>query len=1259
MTLLNPNNNSHTIMNKTKQLKDLLKQRILILDGAMGTMIQRRKLQEDDYRGERFADYHMPIKGNNDLLAITAPDIIREIHEDYLEAGADIIETNTFNATRVSMSDYEMEGIAYELNVAGAKVAREAADKYSTPDKPRFVAGVLGPTSKTCSMSPDVNDPGFRAITFDDLVEDYSASTRGLIEGGADIILIETIFDTLNAKAAIFAVKTVFEEDTIELPIMISGTITDASGRTLSGQTTEAFYNALIHAEPISIGLNCALGPDMLRQYVQELSRISKTHVSAHPNAGLPNEFGEYDLEPPEMAAHIQEWADSGYLNIVGGCCGSSPEHIKAITDAMQGVTPRELPNIPVECRLSGLEPFNIGADSLFTNVGERTNVTGSARFKRLIKEGDYDTALEVAKEQVENGAQIIDINMDEAMLESKEAMIRFLNLIAAEPDIARVPVMVDSSKWEIVEAGLKCIQGKGIVNSISMKEGVDNFIRQATLIKRYGAAAVVMAFDEDGQADTKARKIEICTRAYKILTEEVGFPPEDIIFDPNIFAIATGIEEHNNYAVDFIEATREIKATLPYCKISGGVSNVSFSYRGNNPVREAIHSVFLYHAIQAGMDMGIVNAGQLAVYDDLPKELRDIVEEVVLNRSDDGTDKLTDIAPNYIGDGKKATSKANLEWRKLPVGERLTHALVKGIDAFIDADTEEALADLKRPIHVIEGPLMDGMNVVGDLFGAGKMFLPQVVKSARVMKKSVAWLEPFLIAEKDDCDVSTNGKILMATVKGDVHDIGKNIVGIVLQCNSYEVIDMGVMVPAEAILQKAREENVDIIGLSGLITPSLDEMVNVAKEMERQDFEIPLLIGGATTSKIHTAVKIDPQYQGAIVYVHDASRAVGVAGKLLSDNTKQAYHQEIKDEYDAMRIKRASNQRQKKTAPLAQARKNKLKIDWSAYQATQPAVFDADIALPNGVTYQREVLENGTVILQFDDYPLADLVDSIDWTPFFRSWELAGRYPAILEDKVVGDTATKLFADAKIMLKTLVEEQWLTAKAVLGFHRANSDGDDIKLYRDEARSQSHTTLHHLRQQMDRNQQKANFCLADFIAPEGKQADWLGSFAVSAGFGIETRVEQYKKDHDDYNAILLEALADRFAEALAEKMHALTRQYLWGYSADEALSNEDIIKEKYQGIRPAPGYPACPEHTEKGSLWALLQPEQRIGLKITESYAMWPAASVSGWYFAHPDSRFFGVGKIQRDQVDDYAKRKGWSIEEAEKWLGPVLGYDA
>ena len=1253
-------------MNKTQTLIQHLKQRILILDGAMGTMIQRHKLQEADYRGEQFVDYHLDIKGNNDLLSITQPKIIQQIHEDYLEAGADILETNTFNATKVSMADYEMENLAYELNVAGAKLARKAADKFSIPDKPRFVAGVLGPTSKTCSMSPDVNDPGFRAVTFDQLVEDYSASTRGLIEGGADIILIETIFDTLNAKAAIFAVKTVYEEDDIDLPIMISGTITDASGRTLSGQTTEAFYNSLIHAEPLSIGLNCALGPDALRQYVQELSRISETHVSAHPNAGLPNEFGEYDLEPDDMATHIKEWAESGFLNIVGGCCGSSPDHIRAIADAVKNLSPRVIPDIPVECRLSGLEPFNISAESLFVNVGERTNVTGSARFKRLIKEEDYDTALEVALEQVQNGAQVIDINMDEGMLESKEAMVRFLNLCAAEPDIAKVPVMVDSSKWDIIEAGLKCIQGKGIVNSISLKEGEENFVRQAKLIKRYGAAAVVMAFDEDGQADTYDRKVEICTRAYNVLMEQVNFPPQDIIFDPNIFAIGTGIEEHNNYANDFINATKTIKETLPHAMISGGVSNVSFSFRGNNPVREAIHSVFLYHAVKVGMDMGIVNAGQLVVYDDIPKELHAAVEAMVLNTRPDATEKLMEIAPNYVGDGTQKASKQDLEWRTWPVEKRLEHALVKGIDAFVDEDTEEALTLLKRPIHVIEGPLMDGMNVVGDLFGAGKMFLPQVVKSARVMKKSVAWLEPYLIAEKEGCEISTNGKILMATVKGDVHDIGKNIVGIVLQCNSYEVVDLGVMVPTEKILQTARDENCDIIGLSGLITPSLDEMVNVATEMERQGMNIPLMIGGATTSKIHTAVKIDPKYnKGTIVYVPDASRAVGVAGNLLSDDSKAQFHQDMKDEYDAMRVKRAANQRVKKTATLTQARANKLTINWKDYTPPKPEIFKGKIDHPLVATdYHFETLDNGGVLLQFDDFPLDNLAEIFDWTPFFRSWELAGRYPAILSDEVVGEEATKLFADAQDMLRTIIDEKWLTGKAVLGFFPANSDSNDnIKLFENDSRHDSHTTLHHIRQQMDRstsskNKQQANYCLADFIAPIDTKDDWLGAFAVTTGFGIEEHIKQFQEDHDDYNAILLEALADRFAEALAEKMHELTRKIFWGYADDESLTNDDVIKEKYQGIRPAPGYPACPEHTEKGTLWELLQPEKRIGLNITESYAMWPAAAVSGWYFSHPDSRYFGIGKIQRDQVEDYAKRKGWTMDEAEKWLGPVLGYD-
>ena len=1241
-------------MNNTIKLQQALENRILILDGAMGTMIQRHPLEEADFRGERFADWHLDVKGNNDLLSLTRPDIIQGIHEAYLQAGCDIIETNTFSCTTIAMADYDMQELSYEMNVAAARLARAAADKYSTDDKPRFVAGVLGPTNRTASISPDVNDPGYRNITFMELVEAYAESTKGLIEGGADIILIETIFDTLNAKAAIFAVKQVFEEINQEYPIMISGTITDQSGRTLSGQTTEAFYNALRHAEPISIGLNCALGPDLLRQYVQELSRICDTHVSAHPNAGLPNEFGEYDMDGAEMAVHIKEWAESGYLNIVGGCCGTSPEHIQAIANAVEGIAPRKIPDLDIECRLSGLEPFNIGKDSLFVNVGERNNVTGSALFKRLIKEEKYDEAIQIALNQVENGAQIIDINMDEGLLDSKECMIRFLNLIAGEPDIAKVPVMVDSSKWEIIEAGLQCIQGKGIVNSISLKEGEEKFIEHAKLVRRYGAATIVMAFDEEGQADTQARKVEICTRAYKILTEKVGFPPEDIIFDPNIFAVATGIDEHNNYAVDFIEATREIKQTLPYALVSGGVSNVSFSFRGNNPVREAIHAVFLYHAIKAEMDMGIVNAGQLAVYDDIPERLRNAVEDVILNRSDKATEVLVDMAGDYLGDGSVKENTQDLAWREWPIEKRIEHSLVKGIDTFIEEDTEEAYQKLGRPILVIEGPLMDGMNVVGDLFGSGKMFLPQVVKSARVMKKSVAYLEPYLEAEKQGCDVEAHGKILMATVKGDVHDIGKNIVGVVLQCNSYEVIDMGVMVPTADILQKAKEENVDIIGLSGLITPSLDEMVGVAKEMERQGFDIPLLIGGATTSRVHTAVKIAPQYHGAAIYVADASRAVGVASNLLSDDLKDDYVQSIKDEYAKLRDKRASNQRVKKTASLQEARDNAVKIDWDNFQACEPAAYQK---LPD---HCHAEYKHGGVILQFDDYPLDDLVERIDWTPFFRSWELAGKYPAILSDEVVGEEASKLFNDAKAMLQKIVAEKWLTAKAVIGFFPANQVGyDDIELYSDNQRNTVHMTLHHLRQQMARNNQQANYCLSDFIAPKSTgKADWLGAFASTAGIGIEERLANYKADHDDYNMILLEALADRLAEAFAERLHEKVRIEYWAYVDNEQLSNEEIIKEKYQGIRPAPGYPACPDHTEKGLLWELLEPDTRIGLKLTESYAMWPAAAVSGWYFSHPQSRYFGTGKIQKDQVEDYAKRKGWDLATAEKWLMPVLGYE-
>ena len=1240
-------------MNRTTQLQQALSERILILDGAMGTMIQRYQLQEADYRGIRFADWHKDIKGNNDLLVLTKPEVIREIHAQYMQAGADILETCTFNATTISMHDYDMQDLAYEINVEAAKLARSVADEYSTPDKPRFVAGVLGPTSRTCSISPDVNDPGFRNITFDELVVAYMQATRGLIEGGADIILIETIFDTLNAKAAVFAVKQVFDEDGIELPIMISGTITDESGRTLTGQTTEAFYNSLAHADAIAFGLNCALGPDKLRQYVEEMSRVCATGVSAHPNAGLPNEMGEYDLTPRDMANMIREWAEKGFLNIVGGCCGSSPAHIKAIAEAVAGIAPRQAPEQPKECRLSGLEPFNIGKDSLFVNVGERTNVTGSLKFKRLIKEGNYTEALQVALEQVEGGAQVIDVNMDEGLLDAEKEMTRFLNLIASEPDIARVPIMVDSSKWEVIEAGLKCIQGKGIVNSISMKEGEEKFIQQAKLVRRYGAAVIVMAFDEQGQADTQARKIEICSRAYKILTEQVGFPAEDIIFDPNIFAVATGIDEHNNYAVDFIEATRWIRQHLPHAHVSGGVSNVSFSFRGNNPVREAIHSVFLYHAIQAGMDMGIVNAAQMAVYDDIPSELRDAVEDVIQNKDAGATERLLEIAPKYKGDGKAEDKKEDLEWRSWAVEKRLEHALVKGIDAYVDQDTEEARVKLGRPLLVIEGPLMDGMNVVGDLFGAGKMFLPQVVKSARVMKKAVAYLDPYMQTEKAGAELQSNGKILMATVKGDVHDIGKNIVGVVLQCNSYEVVDLGVMVSAEKILQVARDENVDIIGLSGLITPSLDEMVHVAKEMQRQGFNIPLLIGGATTSKIHTAVKIEPQYQNdMVVYVPDASRAVGVASSLLSKEQKPAYVANLRAEYEQIRVKRAANQTERKLISIADARANAVKTDWVNYTPPKPQVL---AAAPSSSPAGGE----GNIIV-FEDYPLAELVERIDWTPFFRSWELAGKFPAILTDEIVGEECTKLYADAQAMLQKIVAEKWIQAKAIIGFFPANRSGDDIVLYTDESRTQPLTTLHNLRMQMERNGQQANFCLSDFVAPvESGKADWLGAFAVSAGFGIEAHMQAFRAQHDDYSAIMLEALCDRFAEALAERMHERVRKEFWGYAAAETLDNDAMIAEQYQGIRPAPGYPACPDHTEKGTLWQLLDVEAQIGMKITESFAMYPAASVSGWYFSHPESRYFGIGRIARDQVEDYAKRKGMTLEQAERWLAPVLGYEA
>ncbi len=1223
---------------RLQALQHALSQRILILDGGMGTMIQSYKLEESDYRGERFVDWPSDVKGNNDLLLLSRPDVIQAIEKAYLDAGADILETNTFNATRVSQADYGMEELVYELNVEGARLAREVADAKTaeTPDRPRFVAGVLGPTSRTCSISPDVNNPGYRNVTFDLLVENYTEATRGLIEGGADLILIETIFDTLNAKAAIFAVQQVFEEDGVELPIMISGTITDASGRTLSGQTTEAFWNSVRHAKPISVGLNCALGAKDLRPYLEELANKADTHVSAHPNAGLPNAFGEYDETPAEMAAVVEEFAASGFLNIIGGCCGTTPAHIQAIAEAVAKYPPRVIPDIPKACRLSGLEPFTIDRSSLFVNVGERTNITGSAKFARLIREENYTEALEVALQQVEAGAQVIDINMDEGMLDSKAAMVTFLNLIAGEPDISRVPIMIDSSKWEVIEAGLKCIQGKGIVNSISMKEGVEQFKHHAHLCKRYGAAVVVMAFDEAGQADTAARKREICQRSYDILVNEVGFPPEDIIFDPNIFAIATGIEEHNNYAVDFIEACAFIRDNLPYALTSGGVSNVSFSFRGNNPVREAIHSVFLFHAIKAGLTMGIVNAGQLEIYDEIPKELRDAVEDVVLNRSAGGTEALLEIADKYKGDGSVKEAETE-EWRNLPVDKRLEHALVKGITAFIVEDTEECRQQCARPIEVIEGPLMSGMNVVGDLFGAGKMFLPQVVKSARVMKQAVAHLIPFIEAEKGD-KPEAKGKILMATVKGDVHDIGKNIVGVVLGCNGYDVVDMGVMVPAEKILQTAIAEKCDIIGLSGLITPSLDEMVHVAKEMQRQGFSLPLMIGGATTSKAHTAVKIDPQYSNdAVVYVTDASRAVGVATTLLSKELKPAFVDKTREEYAMIRERTANRSARTERLSYLDAIANKPPFDWSGYAPVKPSFTG------------RQVLE---------DIDLRTLVDYIDWTPFFIAWDLAGKYPRILEDEVVGEAATSLFNDAQAMLKKLVDDKLIRACAVFGFWPANQvQDDDLEVYGDNGEKLA--TLHHLRQQTIKPDAKPNLSLADFVAPKSTGiTDYVGGFICTAGIGAEELAKVYQDKGDDYNSIMVKALADRLAEACAEWLHEQVRKHYWGYAPDERLSNEELIREQYKGIRPAPGYPACPDHTEKGTLFQLLDADGISQVTLTEHYAMLPTAAVSGWYFAHPEAQYFAVGKIDKDQVESYSQRKGQELAISERWLMPNLGYD-
>ena len=1226
-----------SISDRSALIKAQLEKHILLIDGGMGTMIQDHKFEEADFRGERFKDWKSDLKGNNDLLVLTQPEVIANIHREYLDAGADILETNTFNATTIAMADYAMESISAEINYEAARIARRVADEKTdeTPDRPRFVAGVLGPTNRTCSISPDVNDPAFRNVTFDELVVAYIESTKALIKGGSDLILIETIFDTLNAKAAVFAVETVFEELGYKIPVMISGTITDASGRTLSGQTTEAFYNSLRHAEPLTFGLNCALGPDELRQYVQEMSRISETYVSAHPNAGLPNAFGEYDLEADEMSVHIKEWAESGFLNLVGGCCGTTPAHIKAMADAVAGIKPRELPEIEVACRLSGLEALTIRSSSLFQNVGERTNVTGSARFKRLIKDELYDEALEVALHQVEAGADIIDINMDEAMLDSLFAMKRFLNLCASEPDISRVPIMVDSSKWEILEEGLKCVQGKGIVNSISMKEGVDNFIHQAKLIRRYGFAVIVMAFDEDGQADTRERKYEICKRSYDILVNQVGFPPEDIIFDPNIFAIATGIEEHNNYAVDFIEAVKDIKDNLPHAMISGGVSNVSFSFRGNNPVREAIHAVFLYYCIQNGMDMGIVNAAQLAIYDDIPKELKDAVEDVVLNKHANGTDALLELAEKYRGDGaEKADETKVLEWRSLPVNERIAHALVKGITEFIEEDTEIARQNADMPIEVIEGPLMDGMNIVGDLFGEGKMFLPQVVKSARVMKQAVAYLNPFI--EETKAVGATNGKVVMATVKGDVHDIGKNIVGVILQCNNYEIIDLGVMVPTEKIIKTALEHNADLIGLSGLITPSLDEMVYVAKEMQRQGLTIPLLIGGATTSKAHTAVKIEQNYDQPVVYVSNASRAVGVCQKLLNPKHKPEFVEKLNLDYDRVRVQHANKRPRSAPIGLTQARANGAKLDWVNYKPT----------VPNQLGVQ--VVKNMSINV---------LRDYIDWTPFFMTWGLAGKYPRILKDEVVGEEATRLFADALAMLDTVEAAGEISASGIVGIFPANRVDDNIEIYSDETRTEILQVSHQLRQQTEKKPPFVNHSLADYIAPKSSGvADYIAAFAVTGGIGEREVAERYKADNDDYNAILVQAVCDRLAEAFAEYLHQKTRKEYWGFAADETLDNDDLIREKYQGIRPAPGYPACPEHSEKAVIWDLMNVEQEIGMELTSSYAMYPGAAVSGWIFSHPESRYFAIAGIQQDQVEDYAQRKGWDLQTAERWLGPNIG---
>ncbi|BBZ08156.1 5-methyltetrahydrofolate--homocysteine methyltransferase MetH [Mycolicibacterium doricum] len=1234
----------------TDELTAALRRRIMVIDGAMGTAIQRDRPDEAGYRGDRFTEWPTALQGNNDLLNLTQPQIIERIHREYLEAGADILETNTFNANAISLSDYDMADLAYELNYAGAALARKAADEYSTPDKPRYVAGAIGPTTRTASISPDVNDPGARNVSYDELVAAYLEAATGLVDGGADLLIIETIFDSLNAKAAVFAIETLFEQRGRRWPVIISGTITDASGRTLSGQVTEAFWNAIRHAKPLAIGLNCALGAPEMRPYIAEVARIADTFVSCYPNAGLPNAFGEYDESPEQQAGYIAEFAEAGLVNLVGGCCGTAPPHIAEIAKVVEGKPPRELPELPVATRLSGLEPLNITDDSLFVNIGERTNITGSARFRNLIKAEDYDSALSVALQQVEVGAQVIDINMDEGMIDGVAAMDRFTKLIAAEPDISRVPVMIDSSKWEVIEAGLKNVQGKPIVNSISLKEGEEKFIREARLCRKYGAAVVVMAFDEQGQADNLERRKAICSRAYRILTEEVGFPAEDIIFDPNCFALATGIEEHATYGIDFIEACAWIKENLPGVHISGGISNVSFSFRGNNPVREAIHSVFLFHAIKAGLDMGIVNAGALVPYDSIDPELRDRIEDVVLNRREDAAERLLEIAERF-NTSQRTDDPAVQEWRSLPVRERITHALVKGIDADVETDTEELRAEIAaaggRPIEVIEGPLMDGMNVVGDLFGAGKMFLPQVVKSARVMKKAVAYLLPFIEAEKaqplpgEAAKKDTNGTIVMATVKGDVHDIGKNIVGVVLQCNNFEVIDLGVMVPAQKILDAAKEHDADIIGLSGLITPSLDEMVNFAVEMEREGLQIPLLIGGATTSRAHTAVKVAPRRSGPVVWVKDASRSVPVAAALLDDKQRPALLEATEKDYASLR-ERHAQKNERPMLTLEKARANRTPIEWDRYTPPVPAI--------------------GAGVRDFSDYDIAELREYIDWQPFFNAWEMKGRFPDILNNPVSGETARKLYDDAQEMLDTLIKEKWLTANGVIGFFPANavaSGAEDIEVYTDDTRSEVLTTLHHLRQQGEHRDGIPNRSLGDYIAPKDTGlADYVGAFAVTAGLGSQDKIAEFKAANDDYSAILLESLADRLAEAFAERMHQRVRKEFWGYQPEEQLDNDALIGEKYVGIRPAPGYPACPEHTEKSTLWELMDVTERTGIELTESMAMWPGAAVSGWYFSHPQSQYFVVGRIAQDQVADYARRKGWTLKEAERWLAPNLGYN-